>query len=110
MLKTRPSWLLEVRDVLALVLVGGMVALVFVLALRPTSLPDTPMFNMIVGGYVTVGFTSIIQFYFGSSKGSAAKDDAINTMATTAAVVPGPVVNPPAAAEAPKDLLTKWQK
>lgn len=104
MKKDRPFWLLETRDCIAIVLVGGMVALVFVLALRPSAVPDTPMFNMIVGGYVTVGFTSIIQFYFGSSKGSVAKDDTINAMSATAAETPKIVaaLDPLAKYERPK--------
>lgn len=77
----RPSWLLETRDFIAIILVSAMVGLLFALVLRPTTIPDTPIVNIVVGGFMTTGFAAIIQFYFGSSKGSAAKDDTINAIA-----------------------------
>ena len=79
---SRPSWLPETRDFIALILVSAMVGLMFALVLRPTMIPDTPVTNLVIGGFMTSGFTAIIQFYFGSSKGSAAKDDTINAMAS----------------------------
>lgn len=77
----RPFWLLETRDFLAIMLVIAMIGLLFVLTLRPTAIPDTPVTNIVIGGFMTVGFSAVIQFYFGSSKGSVAKDDTINAMA-----------------------------
>jgi hypothetical protein len=95
----RPFWLLETRDFLAIMLVIAMIGLLFVLTLRPTAIPDTPVTNIVIGGFMTVGFSAVIQFYFGSSKGSVAKDDTINAMAeATPAVVPAvvsaPIVRP----------------
>jgi hypothetical protein len=84
MQKARPFWLLETRDFIAIILVMAMVGLMFALVLRPTTIPDTPVTNIVIGGFMTVGFSAVIQFYFGSSKGSVAKDDTINAIAAGA--------------------------
>jgi hypothetical protein len=92
MTKEKPFWWPDPQSFIAIALVLAMIALVFVLAFR-SNLPDSDMFKMVVGGFVTVGFANIVQFYFGSSKGSAAKDDTINKIATDAkpATVPDSV-------------------
>lgn len=70
----------DTQSFLALVLVIAVVALVFYLAIAGKTETDT--FKIMVGGLMTVGFASVIGFYFGSSQGSKAKDDAISAMAT----------------------------
>jgi len=65
---------------LAVVLVISIVGLVFMLAVMGQANTDT--FKILVGGLMTVGFTNIVGFYFGSSSSSKAKDETINTMAT----------------------------
>jgi hypothetical protein len=67
---------------LAVVLVISIVGLVFMLAVMGQSNTDT--FKILVGGLMTVGFTNIVGFYFGSSSSSKAKDETISTMATAA--------------------------
>ena len=96
---------------LAIVLVISIVGLVFMLAMLGKS--DTDTFKILVGGLMTVGFTNIVGFYFGSSAASKAKDETISTMAsavggapaaeaaaTAAAPAAAAVAAPPAAAVA----------
>lgn len=86
----RPRWLPEVRDFIGMIIISAMVGMLFILLLRPVTVPDNQMTNILIGGFMTAT-TAVIQFYFGSSKGSVAKDDTINAIATgqatTAAVV-----------------------
>jgi hypothetical protein len=95
-MQQRPIWLPEVRDLIALILICAMVGLMFALVLRPVTVPDTPVTNMLIGGFMTVGFSGVIQFYFGSSKGSSAKDDTISAIATAQAEAVPTVVKPAA--------------
>lgn len=88
----RPGWLPEVRDFIGMIVIGAMVGMLFILLLRPVSVPDNQMTNILIGGFMTAT-TAVIQFYFGSSKGSVAKDDTINAIASNQLV--------PAAPEAP---------
>lgn len=81
---------IKTADVIALSLVGSMIAMAFVLAIRS---PDSDIFKMLMGGLVTVGFASIIGFYFGSSSGSKAKDDTLNAIAQTATTTTANVTN-----------------
>lgn len=83
----RPSWLPEVRDFIGVIVIGAMVGMLFILLLRPVSVPDNQMTNILIGGFMTAT-TAVIQFYFGSSKGSAAKDDTINAIAAGQMVAP----------------------
>lgn len=66
--------------ILAFVLVGSIVGLVFLLAFLDKT--DTDTFKILVGALMSVGFTNVIGFYFGSSVSSKAKDDTINAIAT----------------------------
>ena len=58
----------DTRSAIALSLVAAMIGMAFVLVFRP-SVPDSDVFKMLVGGLMTVGFATIISFYFGSSAG-----------------------------------------
>ena len=73
----------DTRSAIAIALVLAMIAMAFVLAFRP-ALPDSDVFKILIGGLMTVGFSSIISFYFGSSSGSKAKDDTLNQIAANA--------------------------
>lgn len=79
---TKPFWWPDPQSFIAVVLVLAMVTLVFVLVLRGT-VPESDMLKMVVGGLMTTGFATIISFYFGSSKGSDKKDDALISKAST---------------------------
>lgn len=79
--QSKPFWWPDPQSFIAVVLVLAMVTLVFVLVMRG-SVPESDMLKMVVGGLMTTGFATIISFYFGSSKGSKEKDDALIDKAT----------------------------
>lgn len=88
----------DTRSAIAIALVCSMIAITFVLIFHPA--PDSDILKVLIGGFMTVGFASIINFYFGSSTGSKAKDDTLNQIAVATAIPPAPIV-PPAAPPAP---------
>ncbi len=65
---------------LAFILVSSIVGLVFLLAFLGQT--DTDTFKILVGALMSVGFTNVIGFYFGSSVSSKAKDETISTLVT----------------------------
>jgi hypothetical protein len=67
----------DTQSMLAIILVSAVIILMFVLAF--TGKTETDTFKIMVGGLMTVGFASVIGFYFGSSSSSKTKDDTINT-------------------------------
>jgi hypothetical protein len=93
-MQQRPVWVPEVRDLIGMSVIIAMISMLLILLLRPVTVPDNQMTNILIGGFMTAT-TAVIQFYFGSSKGSVAKDDTINAIATSQAVTL-PVVEPPA--------------
>lgn len=71
---TKPKTIIEMWDtraVIALSLTLSMIVLTFVLALKG---PETDAFKVLLGAMLTVGFTSVIGWYFASSSGSDKKD------------------------------------
>lgn len=104
MKKEAPFWWPNPQALIALILIVSMVALMFVLALRTQPTQDSDMLKMVVGGFITVGFASIINFYFGSSKESANKGDALTKIATGETPVPPSVAVAPAATSAMVDI------
>jgi beta-lactamase regulating signal transducer with metallopeptidase domain len=93
MMKPRPFWIPEVRDLIGIVVISAMVGMLLILLLRPVTVPDNQMTNILIGGFMTAT-TAVIQFYFGSSKGSVAKDDTINAIATSQSVAPTVIESP----------------
>ena len=71
----------DTQSALAIILVTAVIVLMFDLAL--TGKTETDTFKIMVGGLMTVGFASVIGFYFGSSQGSKTKDDTINAAVQT---------------------------
>ncbi len=65
---------LDARSLLAILLLGGVMGLAFVLVLKA---PDSDTFKILLGGLMTTGFAGVIQWYYGSSSGSAMKDEAL---------------------------------
>jgi hypothetical protein len=65
---------INMRDVLAFMLLAGVVSLAFFLAVKA---PETDVFKILLGGMMTTGFAGVIQWYYGSSSGSAMKDEAL---------------------------------
>jgi type IV secretory pathway VirB10-like protein len=102
-MKDIKSLLPDTPSFIALILVISIVSLVFVLAITGKS--DSDIFKILVGGLMTVGFTNIVGFYFGSSQGSKDKDTALASIAsgtgsgTGAATTAAAVAAAPAAAE-----------
>lgn len=70
---------IDTPSFIAIALVVSVIVLAFVLAFRD---PSGDMFKFMVGGLMTTGFAAIVGFYFGSSTGSKAKDDALIAKAT----------------------------
>jgi hypothetical protein len=67
---------------IAVILVVSIVLLVFTLAFLGGV--NSQVFNVLVGGLMSVGFTNIVGYYFGSSSSSKAKDETISTLAVNA--------------------------
>lgn len=84
----RPFWWPEPRALIAILMIVSMVALAFTLVWRGKEVPDSDMLKMLVGGFMTTGFTTIINYYFGSSRDSSAKTDTISKIATNQPAVP----------------------
>ena len=73
---------MSITGLIAIVLTISIVGLVALLAFLGQT--DTDTFKILVGGLMTVGFTNIVGYYFGSSASSKGKDETILTMAGTA--------------------------
>ena len=65
---------MDARGFLAILLLGGVMALAFLLAVKA---PESDTFKILLGGLMTTGFAGVIQWYYGSSSGSAMKDEAL---------------------------------
>jgi hypothetical protein len=66
-------WLPDTQSALALIAAVGFMALTFFLAISGKT--DSDAFKIMVGALISVSLTQVYQWYFGSSKGSTAKDD-----------------------------------
>lgn len=69
----------DTKSAIALLLVAGMMTIAFVLIFK--QVPESDTFKMLLGGMMTVGFSSIINYFFGSSDGSKEKDRTIGEIA-----------------------------
>jgi hypothetical protein len=99
-MKAVKSLLPDTPSFIALILVISIVGLVFLLAITGKSDSDT--FKILVGALMSVGFTNIVGFYFGSSQGSKDKDTALASIASGSVTFPAvtdavEVAAPPAA-------------
>jgi predicted lipid-binding transport protein (Tim44 family) len=111
---TRPTWT-NTQQIIAYALVFSFIGVIFVWMLMPPKVVDQAaltVVNMLLGALVAK-FTTIIDFFFGSSQGSKAKDEsqsrtienltasgATNSNIAAAAVAAAEIAAPPAAAEA----------
>lgn len=75
----KPWWVPETRAILAIFLVFSVVAITFLVLVRPPA-SDNQLAQVLVGALVTTGLAAIIGFYFGSSSSSKDKDDTISSM------------------------------
>jgi hypothetical protein len=73
----------DTQSLIAVSLTMSIIGLVFLLALTGQVNSDT--FKILVGGLMSVGFTNVVGFYFGSSAGSKAKDESIATLVASVA-------------------------
>lgn len=64
---------------LAVIVVAGFFALLFILAYTNIPKENKDLLNMLLGAWLTA-FANVIGYYFGSSKGSTDKDKTINDM------------------------------
>jgi cytochrome bd-type quinol oxidase subunit 1 len=90
----------DTQKLLAFLVVGALVAVIFVWMLYPPKASDPgvlAVLNMLIGALVGLA-TAIVSFYFGSSRGERTKDATAATAAATAAATNEPR---PAAAAAP---------
>ena len=70
---------IDMRGALALVMVVSVMAMAFLLAVTHA---DSDIFKMMLGTVVGASLTPAINWYFGSSKGSAMKDEVLAKTAT----------------------------
>lgn len=68
------------RNILALLIVLGMIGLVAALFVLP--MPDGDIPKVVITAYVTGGFVTIVGYFFGSSSGSKDKDEVIGKIAS----------------------------
>lgn len=87
----RPWWVPDIRSALALLVILAVIVLTFILVFHPIKDSDD-VTKMVIGGLMTVGFVTIVNFFFGSSKGSSDKDAAL--MNAPPPVVPQPPIQP----------------
>lgn len=80
---------LSVQSYIAVLLSTATVVLIFLLVLHPMTGSDD-VTKTAIGALLTVGFATIISFYFGSSQGSKTKDDAIAQAITPPPPPPSP--------------------
>lgn len=109
-MEPKPTWT-NTQQVIAYTLVASFVLVIFVWMVWPPKAIDQSVMtvvNMLLGALVAK-FTTVIDFFFGSSQGSKDKDDAQNKMITTlttgtgngATVAPAVIAAAAASAAAP---------
>jgi hypothetical protein len=94
------NWVPDVRSTLALIVVASSLTLVFVMLF--VDIKDNKLIDMAVGIILSGGFTTIVNFFFGSSAGSKDKDDIIGKVAL--GPPPTPSQQPPPSNETPKPI------
>lgn len=74
----RPFWFPDIKGFLALAIIAVIAALAFLLIMRPVKI-DQQMAGafMTLLGVLTACLKDVYQYFFGSSSGSAKKDDAV---------------------------------
>jgi hypothetical protein len=75
-----PFWWPDTKSMLAFLVVASNIAIAFVLIYRPGA-AESDTLKVLIGGLMTVGFATIISYYFGSSQESTSKGQTIATIA-----------------------------
>lgn len=93
--KQRPFWIPDTQGALAIAIIGLVGLIVLLLLLHPITLDDktTSVLTVVIGVLVS-SLKDVYSYYFGSSKGSTAKDDTINRIAINQPMVPPTHPNP----------------
>src|ERR1041385_5700363 len=82
------------RGLLALIIVVGFLAVIGAFFVFPIK-GDNTLFNVLLGALATVGFASVVGYYFGSSSGSKEKDAALIRAAGAGEIAPATPASPP---------------
>lgn len=95
--KVRPFWLPDTQGFLAIGIITVVSILAFILIAHPTSMDDkTSGAFMTLLGVLMGCLKDVYGFFFGSSKGSKDKDDAMVKLATEPSTSPTPAPLTPA--------------
>lgn len=82
--KTTPYWWPELQSVVAISLVTTYICVVILLILRPITITgEAGTLLTAMTGLLTGKVATIVDFYFGTSKSSALKDEAVKTQSQT---------------------------
>lgn len=87
--KAKPFWWPDTQGFLAVAIIFLISVIVLILLLHPPQMDDgTRGVLMTVIGVLIAALKDVYSFFFGSSKGSAVKDETINKIATVAEKTP----------------------
>lgn len=82
--KTTPYWWPDLQSVVAVALVTTYITVVILLILRPISITgEAGTLLTAMTGLLTGKVATIVDFYFGTSKSSSLKDEAVKTQSQT---------------------------
>lgn len=103
----KPFWLPDTQGFLAIAIILVVSVLAFVLLMRPVTFDDKVAGAfMTLLGVLTACLNNVYNYFFGSSRGSAAKDDALTKLVAT----PAPPPASPDAVIAWWSLLTEQER
>lgn len=79
----KPWWVPDTQGFLAIAIISLMALIVFILLTRPPQIDErTSGVLMTIVGVLIACLKDVYSFFFGSSRGSAAKDDVLNKLAS----------------------------
>lgn len=100
---TKPYWLPDTQGFLAVAIIGVVSLIVLILLLHPTTMDErTSGVLMTVVGVLIACLKDVYSFFFGSSKGSEKKDDAM----IAGALTPSPTSTQPTTTTTVDDTKT----
>jgi hypothetical protein len=96
-MKEPPYWWPDTKSVIATIIVISVIAIAFTLIFKPDA-ANSQLLQVLVGGLMSVGLSTVVSYYFGSSQESHAKGETIAQIATGKASgsMPTPPAPPPA--------------
>ncbi len=92
----RPAWLPDTQGFLAIAIVAILTAVIMVLLLKDYTNLNEKVYGALLTllGVVAACFKDVYSFFFGSSKGSEKKDDALISGQVSSTTPPTPPVSP----------------